>query len=359
MGGIQVRTDWIIDGQGDGEVASALVANKGDLGRMRPFVGADGRTYHSVYNKATGLSEAVPVNNAAGLLTKDGWILLDDAVEKSSQMPLQAWNDLRSIGTRNVPNPMGHPILQYQQGGHFGNVSVSMDGDRESERNRGLTDLKGIPLPIIHCDFWFTAREMAVAEASGMPLDTDGAAEAGRAIGEQLEAMTIGTSAAFSYGGYSIPGMTSLSTRNTATLTLPTTPGWTPRTLIGELLAMKKQLRDDNQYGPFFTYFGGGWDPYLDDDYSDTKGEGTLRDRVAKITDIGDPRTLRYIGDFKVVMVQKDPRTARAIVGQEITTVSWPGNGGFRQYFKILCILVPQYRSDYDGQCGINDGTAV
>jgi hypothetical protein len=41
----------------------------------------------------------------------------------------------------------------------------------------------------------------------------------------------------------------------------------------------------------------------------------------------------------------------------DTTTVQWPSQGGMRQNFKVMCIKVPQIRSNYASQTGIVHGT--
>ena len=60
---------------------------------------------------------------------------------------------------------------------------------------------------------------------------------------------------------------------------------------------------------------------------------------------------------FTVLMVQMTPDVARAVVGMDITTVQWESKGGMQVNFKVMGILVPQLREDFNGNCGIAHGT--
>jgi hypothetical protein len=58
-----------------------------------------------------------------------------------------------------------------------------------------------------------------------------------------------------------------------------------------------------------------------------------------------------------MILVQMTADVARAVTGMDITTVQWETNGGMRVNFKVMCIKVPQIRSDFNGATGILLGT--
>lgn len=368
-----VKVDYILpDGKAQGGFAQMLLNNGAtggafDVGPFRPFIWKDGRTYITVnsIDRTTGLLKqtTVPVNNANGTLFYDEWKVMDTAVTKASLTPLQAWADLRAANSRTVPNGMGTTVMQYQNRIGQQVATISMDGDRDAERDRPVTEIRNLPLPIIHADFWFSQRELATSRNFSMPLDTSGGEDAARAVSEEAEKLTIGTGSSYTYGGGTIYGYINFPQRNTKTITLPTDSSWTPKTLTGELLAMIKQAKDDNFYGPYALYFSPGWDPYLDDDYSDVKGSDTLRQRLGAIRNISRIDTLQYLPDHQVILVQMQANVARAVVGMDLTTLQYETNGGMRQNWKVMAIYVPNLRYDTHPngniQCGIVHATAA
>ena len=60
---------------------------------------------------------------------------------------------------------------------------------------------------------------------------------------------------------------------------------------------------------------------------------------------------------FTMLFVQMTPDVARAVNGMDITTVQWEDHGGFRQNFKVMAMLVPQIRADFNGNTGIVHAT--
>jgi len=357
-------TDYVLDGQGHGSVGSKLQEHGFDFGALRPYYGKDGRSQWITTNRVDpkdGVIKAMatPVRNNPATLPRLAWTQMDDLLIKEALPPMQAWADLRGSASVNIPNAMGTLVYQYQQQVARQNATLSIDGDRVTDRDRFYTELKGIPLPILHSDWWFGMREMEVARRGGQPLDLSAVEWSGRAMGEQIERMTVGSAASFTYAGVTIYGYTSSPTRLTASVTLPTTSGWTPKILLEEILAMRKQSTDQNFYGPWVLYFSPYWDQYLDNDFSDAKGDVTLRERILKAKGIVKTETLQFLTGQQILMVQFSATTARALIGMDLVTMSWPSQGDMRMNYKAMAILVPQIRADAAGQTGIVHATGV
>ena len=114
---------------------------------------------------------------------------------------------------------------------------------------------------------------------------------------------------------------------------------------------------DAYHYGPFMLYHSTDWDKYLDDDYR-ANDSRTLRQRLRQISQITDVKRLDFLTNtFTFLMVQMVPETARAVTGMDITTVQWESQGGMRVNFKVMAIMVPQLRSDFNGNMGIVHAT--
>jgi hypothetical protein len=106
-------------------------------------------------------------------------------------------------------------------------------------------------------------------------------------------------------------------------------------------------------------YHSSDWDRYLDDDYR-AQDSRTLRMRLKEIGGIQDVRRLDFFtSTFSMLMVQMTPEVCRAVIGMQPTTVQWETQGGMKLNFKVMCIMVPQLRADFTGQCGILQATAA
>jgi len=353
--------DIIMNGQAQGSVAATLLEAGMDANILRPYVGADGR--HYVTLNQGGEPKAVPLSNATATLRKDDWIQLDSAVVKAAQPRLKAVADLRGRGlTYDIPNGMGRTVLETERQSDISAAEVSMDGLRRSNEDRPVFDLVSLPLPIIHKDFGYTARQIAVSRNGGSPLDTTTAELAARKVAEEAEKLLLGTYGTYAFGGGTIYGYTNFPSRLTKTMTAPTASGWTPATTVQEVLEMRDQAKDANHYGPYMLYTSSQWDIYLDDDYSANKGDNTLRDRLKAIQEVQDVMTLDYLSTsnaFVMVLVQLTSDVVREVMGMDITTVQWPENGGMSMNFKVMAIMVPQLRADINGNTGIVHGTTA
>jgi len=344
--------DFILNGQAHGSVAAQLMQANFDVNALRPYVGADGRTYITI--NEDGKSKAIPLINATATLRKDEWIQLDTAVVKAAKPRLKAVGDLRSRGlVYNIPNGMGKTVLQTETQSDISAAVVSMDGLRQSERDRPVYELTNLPLPIIHKDFSFSARQVATSRSGGSPLDTTTAELAARRVAEMAEQLLLGVASSYTFGGGTIYGYSNYTGRLLKTITAPDASGWEPATLVQEVLEMRKQSTDDYHYGPWMLYCAPAWDVHLDDDYSPAKGDNTLRERLAKIQGIEGVETLDYLENYDILLVQMTSDVVREVIGMDITTLQWETQGGMQLNFKVMAILVPQLRCDQNSNTGI------
>lgn len=353
--------DFVLNGVGRGDVATQMINCGFNTNTMRPWIGNDGRSYITLVENGT--PKAYPVTNATATLRKDDWIQLDRAIIRAAQPRLRLVADLRAANLEyNIPNGMGKTVLQTERMGDVSPAIVSMDAVRESQRDRPEFDLINLPLPIIHKDFSFTARQIEVSRNGGSPLDTTMAELSARKVAEIAEQMAIGSYPIYNYAGGFIYGLTNFPDRETVEITDPTTTGWTPNTLVTEILEMKQRSTQNYHWGPWNLYLSTGWDPYLDADYHLTGGNNpnqTLRERIAKIDNIRQIVTLDYLEGFQIVLVQMTADVIREVVGMDITTLQWPSKGGLELNFKVMAILVPHLRADINGRSGIIHGDVV
>lgn len=335
-----------------GNVASRLLQSGFNVNCLRPYIGRDGKTYITV--NENGKMVAKPVTNAVATLRKEDWIALDEAIVKAAKPRLRFVADVRAAGlTYSLPNGMGHTILQTERMGDINDATISMDGIREGSNDRPEFDILSLPLPIIHKDFSYSARQIAASRNGGSPLDTSTAELAARKVAEEVEKLALGVASTYTFAGASVYGLINHpNVITTESITNPTSSGWTPEIMLDEVLAMRQAAEDAYHYGPYMLYLGSSWNRYLDDDYK-AQSDITLRQRLAQIDGIQGVRTLDYLTDYKVVLVQMTSDVVRMVVGMEITTVQWETNGGMLQHFKVMCIMVPQIRADINGKCGI------
>lgn len=354
-----------------GNWARRLLDNELDVGAMRPYVGSDERTYitRNVFDPKSKKmkGKAIPTFNDtnATLRTLD-WIQLDEAVIRAAKPRLRAAKDLEQAGlVYSLPNGIAKTVMQFQQVSDITGATMSMDGLRQGESDRPVFSLINFPLPIIHKDFSFPLRQILASRTGYSPLDTTTAELAGRRVAEQVEQLVLGAPQStlllgqnsYAYGGGTIQGYMNFANRITYSLTLPTSAGWIPQNTVDDVLQMKKASQTAFHFGPWMLYAGLYWDPYFDDDYKPTYNDMTLRQRLRTIDGILDVRTVDYIPDQSLILVQQTTDVVRMVKGMEITTVQWESYGGMQLNFKVMCVMLPQLRTDINGNAGIVHGS--
>lgn len=350
--------DFIMNGQAGGAVATRLLQANLDHNVLRPYFGDDGNQYVTVWNNQTKKFEAVMQQNANATLRYEDWKHLDKAVIKVAKPRLKAAADLQSAGlTYNVPGGMGTTVLMHETQSDITEADVSLDGMSESEDDRPVWQLNNLPLPIIHKGFGFSLRQIQASRNGGSPLDTTTAELAGRRVAEEVEKFVIGTRAAYTYGGGTIYGYTNYPSRMTRTIVDPTSTGWTPQDTVDDVLAMQQQSVDAFHYGDWKLYYSTKWNRFMGNDYSAAKGDNTLLDRLATIPSITGVQSLDYLTSYQLLLVQMSSDIVRLVNGLPMTTLQWETHGGMYVKFKVMTIMVPQLRSDQNGNTGIVHGS--
>ncbi|MDR3197959.1 MAG: bacteriocin family protein [Planctomycetaceae bacterium] len=355
---------------GSGNVTSLLLQNNFDPRCCRPFL-MNGRSYLSKqvgFDVKTGkpIIQNVPTYNAATLRRED-WIMIDRAVVTAARPRLRFFNELRSAGLNvDLPNALGKTVWQYERQSNITGATVSMDGIRKGDADRPMYDMEQMPLPVIHKDFSFSARQIAVARNSNSPIDASTAAAASQRVAEEVEKLALGVAESYTFGGGKVYGLLNYPSRLTRVFTNPwysngeRNPNWTPGILHKEILASRRALSDKQHYGPFVVYVSSDFDEVLDDDYNiGTAGVSssiTLRERLGKVDAIKAIRTSEFLPKGSLIMLEMDQNTIQAITGLDVTTIQWQTEGGFEIHFKVLCMLLPRLKSDFYGNCGIMHG---
>jgi len=387
--------DFVINGPGGitggGEVGEALQATRFDPGFMRPFLNRKRQKCVTVHTGRQTLNEKgeltpeyktvlvsdlmrrgyeMPVYNAM-TLRRDEWVMFDQAVTRAGRGRLRAWSDLAASSTFGGFDGMAKLTLEYESMSDPGEAIVDMEGLADGRTDSPLFKTRSIPLPIIHSDFWFSRRRLAVSRNSGTPLDTTMAEAAGRRVAEMIEKITIGVEAGINFGTDSnrhegnsqVYGYTNFPQRMTKT-DLTTPNGTNASSIIGDIIEMREEMYASNFFGPFMVYHTPSYDAYLDMDYILTGGNvatQTLRQRIEAIDGVQGMRRLDFWtgSSFQMIMVQMQPETARAINGMDFTTVQWESQGGMRLNFKVMAIQLPQLRTNYAGDAGIIHATTA
>lgn len=345
--------NYIKQGVLTGNAADRLLAANGDTNVLRPWLGEDGKTYVTHVNNM-GVASAVPLANAHATLRKDDWKLLDDAIVKAARERLRLVADLRGMGlTFSIPQGMGKTVLETETSGDVNDAVISMDGLRRSVDDRPEFELGMIPLPITHKDFQFSARNILASRNGGSPLDTTMAEMSARKVAEGIEMLTLGRAASYTYGGGTVYGLLNFTGTMAQVLTTPVGAGvGAGATFLTEVMQMRALSVAAFHYGPWMLYTAPAWDVYLDADFK-ANSDKTVRQRVKELNGVTDVRTLDFMQNFDVLLVQTTTDVIRIVIGMDITTLQWDTEGGMQKNFKVMAIIVPQLRCDFNSRTGI------
>lgn len=378
-------TDFILNGQGHGEVGTALGQYRFDPGLRRIYIGDDG---HDTVTVNTGRRQwddkkaqmvpiyeevrvrdlrdaGVPVLNATPM-RKDDYIRFDRRVVEIARENMRAWSDLAAKNRVGGFDGMSKLMIEHETVNDPGEAVVDMYGTSMARNFETRYQLEGIPLPITHAQFQIEERKLIISRASGTPLSTVNAERAARRVAESIEQTLIGTRTGLIYGASSeysrtaqVYGYTNYPDRVTKTdMNAPT--GSNGDVIVADFLELREAMYAANFKGPFMVYTSTDWDQFLDTDFKD-ESEQTLRQRLKSIEGIQDIRRLDFLrsstNPFTVLMIQMTSDVAEAVVGMDITTMQWESFGGMMQNFRVLAIMVPRLFSDQEGNCGIGHGT--
>lgn len=291
-----------------------------------------------------------------GTLQKDEWIAFDNTVIDIARKRLVITQDLMSRGlTYSLPNALGHTRLEWETISDMDPAIITMSGLSESQNDRQIYDLSGMPIPIIHKDFNINIRTLAASRNKGLPLDTTQAAVASRKVSETIETM-IFNGATVLGANNPIYGLRTAPFRNTGALA----ESWLTASgedIVADVLAMMTALDDDNMFGPYALYIGTGVGIRLGEDYK-AESDKSIVKRLLEIEGLQSIKTTKDLPAGEVIMVQLTSDVIDLIDGMQPTTLEWDSHGGMITNFKVMAIIVPRLRNDQLGQSGIAHYTA-
>lgn len=357
-----VQVDLMNQGNAQGEVAAYAAANgRLDIGRMRPYVGQDGRVYVTVHTggdpKRKENYKTLAVNSP-GTLRRDEWKQLDEAVLMIAEKRLGGFQDLIDNGlVYTLGNAMGTTVLEYHDVGDALVAELSMDAVTRAQGDRQHYKTVYLPIPIIHADYEINQRVLEASRSLGNPLDTTMAERAARKVSEKLEALLF-TDTSYAFGGGTIYSYVNHPQRNTLDLSKAWDDGTkTGKNIVDDVLEMKQESIEAFHYGPWMLYIPTSYETKLDEDYSDSKGTNTIRERILAIAGISGIRIVDTLPDDNVLLVQMTSDVVRLVRGLGVQNIQWQTEGGFVNKFKTITIQVPQIRSDQKGNSGLVHAT--
>lgn len=353
------------NGLAQGAVANQIMNNGSlNVGRMRPFVGTNGRSYVSVYkggDPTLKSSYAVQPINTNGTLRRDEWKKLDEALMEPARYRLGGIADLIANGlTYNLGNAMGTTVLEWHDVGDALEAVVTMDAITRGKNDTVNYQTNYLPIPIIHVDYEINARLLAQSRNMGNALDTTLASRAAWKISDKLEKMLF-TDTTFAFGELDDRGRNKIYSylnfpdRNLVNLSIP----WdgsaiTAAGIVQDVQEMIAAAAASYHYGPFALYIPTAYQGMMGEDYN-VSGASlmTIKERILKLDGIKSIKVIDTLPANNVLLVEMNPLTVRLINGLGLTNVQYDQEAGMVTKFKAMTIQVPQIRSDQNGKSGI------
>lgn len=353
----EVNTDYILNGVAGGTIAQKLLVTNGDLGVLRPYFNEKGQACYSVKAGLDANGEQQykeVVTNAGATLRKGEWQKLDATVVEAARSRMRLVRDFIDSGlTYNFPNAWGTTVLQYERQSDISPARISMDGITPGENDRPVYDTVNLPLPVISKEVVMNSRAIAISRNGNTPLDLENLRLAAIKVAEEAEKLVLGTSPTYSFGGGTVYGLTNFPQRITGNFLNPNVSGWTPEMLYNSVISMIKAANDKYHYGPYRLYYSTGLMPYMLRHYSTQYATGNVLNEIRQLPMIRSVEQLDYLTGNQLLLVQQSADTARIVMGMDITTVQWQENGGLTEKFRVMGMIVPQMKTDINGNTGI------
>jgi uncharacterized linocin/CFP29 family protein len=252
--------------------------------------------------------------------------------------------------TFSLPNALGHTRLEWEKVSDMEGAIITMSGLSQSQNDRIVYDLDGMPIPIIHKDYFINLRALAASRNKGEALDTTQARYASRKVSETIE--TLAFDGATVLGANNpIYGLRTAPYRNTGSLS----ESWLTASgedIVKDVIAMTTALVDDNMYGPWTLYIPSGVAIRFAEDYK-TDSDKTIMARILEIPGIQDIKWTKDLPANEVILLQTTSDVIDLVDGMSPTTVEWESHGGFVINFKVMAIIIPRIRNDFLNQSGI------
>jgi len=293
-------------------------------------------------------------------LPYDAWRQMDSAVLAVAKKVLVGINDLRAAGLVETVSSFGTLTARYQVTSGMSGGNVSMTGRNQGSGNQDLLEfnMRGVPIPIWWKEFTIGSREIAAAAQAGDPIDTTTAAEAAYVVANDLETALF-NGITLTFDSYSLQGYRTFTHRSTDTATSYGGAGWssTPTNAILCVAGMVNAAYNKKQYGPFVLYLNNREYHLLDSSFISGLNI-TVLDRIRAMSAIQDVRLCPTMTAGEAVLISLDSRTIVLKEHMDLTTLEWVSPDGGTHNFKVMAVMAPLMKADYDANCGIVHATS-
>lgn len=299
-------------------------------------------------------------------------VVLDKSVVKVGLQRLTFAADIMAAGlVYNLTDPLSVTQLEWNAQNKAANAQRTMTPSARTENFMPAVLASRLPIYLTTSGFELDIRTLRMSQRLGLPLDTAGIEQSTRAVNEYVEDAAINGATTLDgqelkVAGYNAPGLLNAPNANTQVLTATawdTTP--VAATILSEVMQMLAKLRADKKFGPYNIYLGTDISANLDNDYTTAAPQNTIKERLLKLEGVKAIKSADMIPsgtavtgvNAKVAVIQMTSDVVDMVVGQQPTVVPWTSADGFTFHNLVMAILIPRFRSDYNGDSGVCIGT--
>jgi hypothetical protein len=290
-------------------------------------------------------------------LRKDEWEDLDRMVVDSAKEQLKGVGHLRGRAGLLRSVSIATSLAQYNKMSGAPNANLAMNPLADGERFRVDFTLAGVPIPFSFLDFQLDIRTLTASRMLGEGLDTTQGAEAAYQVGLSWETLLFNGTPAIAIADRvgtlsTIYGYRTHPDRNTGTAT----GDWGDATngyinAITTIEAMKKALRADRFYGPYWLYVN-------ETSWADLGRVNTQTDRRVLEIIRADPEIAMVdfssrLDSDEVILVDPTPRCVQWVEAAAIRPVEWDEKGGLGTNYRVIGAAAPLIKSAHGNECGV------
>jgi len=292
-----------------------------------------------------------------GTLRHEEWIELDRLIIETARIRLRAVADLFNAGLVKPANVMKTSVLQWQVMSRTGETNLDMDPQTHGDSEALDFQQRYLPLPIVHAEYQIGARELNISRMNGWTgLDSLMAAQKAQDVAERIENMLVNGESNYTYGQGTIYGYTDFPDRAVVSISDWSDDAVDGETINKEVLEMIQANIDQFSYGPYILYIPRNLQTKFSEDYSDQKGDNTIRERVLENEGLQRIQVLDTLEEGNVLLVQMTSDKVQIVNAMPFTNIEWNTKGGFTSHYRVMASMIPRLLSDRDGNSGIVHG---
>lgn len=287
--------------------------------------------------------------------------VIERAVTKVQKKRLNIVADLIAAGlTTPLLDWWGIPSLRRGRIGNAGRAHRTMVPDSTGERFVLQRDGVSWPIYCTWANFSFNARELAVGERMGTPLDTSHVEEATYLVNEANEDQAINGLTDEQGNTMTIDGMTAPGIlQSTNTFDYADWNTLTGAQIEAIVMAGIQSLRQTHP-GPYTVYYPGNYDSKMNSKYTTTYQSGTIRQELEKLGPYGgrnvEVKLSDTLPDHRVAIIQMDSESVDVIIGQQPLPISWQDGPKWNTFWVVMDCVIFRMFANKNGDYGVSVG---